>query len=625
MADLQTLQSEIATTFTVRDEKAWEEAIRGFTIDAKFDSVLDDLADQYVEKITGIREQLEGDWTVTLTPRQPGGKIKTVEELGNELVQRLGFLTDKEARLLDKLACVLKERELRKAGLVERTPHHTAYYCDYTNGTDGTSGTVHDGLKEANHTAETGTDATHVYVTATTVLDNDTDDNYNGDYLYNVTRAAGATISDYDADDGAGYSVLTTGSIANQASGDTFYIIRAWKTIAKYTTTTVRTTDDILYVRANQTHNYGSAGGIAFDESGDGDTWIKIIGCDTVTNNPWGDASNTKPILDFQDGNNYLSFSADRFWWLERLHITQSAYSSGAVILSGVTAGTSAKFVNCDFSDSGASNAELITIAQQSWCILEGCTFVDGWSSTIANSGSLQAYNCQFNGGTTHQSSYAIYNSGYAYFQDCSFGDSSTFGTAVTYRGSGCIYMRNCTYTGTLSGYTAGQVGELYMEDADGTFEAQLAGLLTGEITRGTAEARSGGADSYARMGPKSNCTLLNPLVLGRTECGFSGLWLTGDEEHTVTVYARVQSAWGIALLASEAYLKASYLDSDSDCGRTFIQSTQQISNDLDGDYGTWTAFSVTFTPQRTGWVYLWFCLAEYEAGKGIDVDIKPV
>ena len=65
-------------------------------------------------------------------------------------------------------------------------------YIDLTNGTDGGGGTLHDGLMEdnsgSNYAAIASTDNTHTYI-AQGALDNDADDNYNGDYIYNVTRS----------------------------------------------------------------------------------------------------------------------------------------------------------------------------------------------------------------------------------------------------------------------------------------------------------------------------------------------------------------------------------------------------------------------------------------------------
>jgi hypothetical protein len=90
------------------------------------------------------------------------------------------------------------------------------------------------------------------------------------------------------------YIDLTNGDDANdglEANDD-----HSWLTIAKYTSVTVRTAGDIAKVRANTTQVIGA--NVIFDEDGTTDALISIIGCDSVVNDPWGDASDVRPIFD---------------------------------------------------------------------------------------------------------------------------------------------------------------------------------------------------------------------------------------------------------------------------------------------------------------------------------------
>lgn len=530
--------------FIGRDPAAWDSEIRRLTVDAKFDEDLAVLVKQYARKVSMIRERLDGDWSVTIHPVREDGKRRTVEEMGRQLVEELGKITDKEGRLMNKLACCLKEQEFRKSGVVVRFPHHTDYYCDYTNGND-----TNDGL---------GT--------------------------------------------GAG---------------------NAWKTLGKYTSVTVRTAGDRLFVRANQTHTYNAAD-ITFDEDGTVDAYISIIGCDATTNDPWADDSDVKPIIDFADAAYQFDVNGDEFWWVERLLIKQSADLAGAFSIQGSRGW---HLVDCDFKDSGASSAELLAVFSGAvvWC--DGCTFEDGWNIAIAMTQAiLHMKDCTIDAGSVRGTIYGLYAiyGGIAYCDSCSFCPTNGFtgGANIYVRWGTAVYLRNCSFgvnsTMLINSYSGGFI---YSEDHDGTFESQITFMFEGTIERGTSSPRSGGADSYARMSPNSNCGPGDPLVLGMGMAGFSAIWLGSGVEKTVTVYARVASAWDSALTAAEAYLKASYLSNGASAARTEVTSTQQIANDT-----TWTAFTVTFTPAREGWVYLWFHLEEFEdATEYVDVDILPV
>ena len=97
------------------------------------------------------------------------------------------------------------------------------YYIDPTNGND-----AHTGLKEGNYTADAlTTDITLIDTELTEALD----DAYNGDFLYNVTRGAGALITDYVA----ATTTITCNSISGQTAGDTYYILKAWLDLDTFT------------------------------------------------------------------------------------------------------------------------------------------------------------------------------------------------------------------------------------------------------------------------------------------------------------------------------------------------------------------------------------------------------
>lgn len=631
LTELKTEVDETFSTLTIRDWKDKSD-FRGITKRSQKD--FDNLLPMYVRKIGEIRERLRGDWSVTLTPIV-NNKLKTPQEMGDELVEQLQYFLDKETRLIDKFAACLKEVQMRKDGDVIRTGLHDAanYYVDYANGTDGGGGTVHDGLAEpadpggAVYTmidaTSTSTDGTHA-VLAINDFDNDTDDNYNGDFLYNITRSTGVIITDYDADDDDDGSVLTHPNIAGQVAGDTFYILRAVKKMNYITSTLVRTVGDVIFLRANTTWLQGTdAEDILTDESGDIDEWIKVIGCDSVTNDPWVDGDDTLPIIDFEDAAYQLSTSLDEWWWFERIVFTQSADTSGAVNV--FTCLGRMHFETCTFSEGATAIVEGLII-NTAYAELVDCTFTNCHGTALSLL-SVKVFmdNCTFNGGAGTNFFAITCTNGDIWIKDSSFGDGTAFGAAVFDVGpGGLVYTRNISYTGTLSVATALDFGDgggsLFTEDLDETFESHVTYDKAGTITRDTGTVRGGGADSSAKMEPNANCGVLSPLVLGDPLRGFAKVWLAAGS-YTVSVYARVGSAWDSALTAAECYIKTSELDNAGNATRVERQSSQQILNDTN-----WQAFTTSISPAREGFVYIWLYLEEFEdATEHIFVDIKPV
>jgi len=398
----------------------------------------------------------------------------------------------------------------------------------------------------------------------------------------------------------------------------------AWKTITKYTTDTVRTAGDRAFLRANITWDQGTeAKDITFDEDGTVDDYISIIGCDSVTNDPWSDGSDVKPIVDFEDAQYQALGLTDDFWWIERLDIRQWADTAGGW---QVDRSLGWYFKDCSFSDSATYSA--LWVKTGGHATIDNCSFSDINhinGQLYISSGLILVKNCTFDAGSGLGSQIGIYcYAGTCYLLDCIFEPSNNFSTScIQSQYGGVIWARNCSYNGTWDSFFGSYdyTGGTFTEDLDAVFESHRTLLPSGIITRETSSPRSGGADSYAKMLSSDQCGPNFPLILGDTLRGFSRIWASASVEITITVYARTGSAWDSALTASEAFLRASYLSNGASAARTEIDSTQTITNDAE-----WTAFSVTITPLRTGWVYLWFYLAEYEdASEYIDVDIKPV
>lgn len=552
MLTLDAIKAELLVSkdYCDLDEKAWLDRIayRGITRNSQRD--IDGWKKLYPRKIAAVREELANG--VVVDSPHP----LTKEQYAAAYDEKVAYLRLQEARLLDKLACVLKEEEYRTAGVVARENLHDqgVYYIDFVDGDDANDG-------------------------------------------------------------------LTTGT--------------AWKTINKYTTVTARTAGDIAYVRANRTLTQNTAS-ITFDEDGTPDAWIEIVGCDAVTNDPWGDGSNVKPIIDFNDAAYHVYCFRSAFWRFTRLDLRQSNHGDGTVMIAANSSGEGnssyVKLVECDISDNAASTVEGITVVSGGHCILEGCTFVDTFGPSISVYDSyLHAKNCVLNKGSVRNTALAVtVSGGVADFENCTFGLTTTYSTQnFRTQYGGQIRLRNCEYAGTFGGTTPIQLHmtSVVSEDDDAVFGEHLSVYPNGTINKATSSPRSGGASSYARLTPKALSGVISPLVLGDPMTGFAPIWMEAASASTITVYIR-GSNWatepGNSAGQLTCYLKASYLNNAASAARTEILSAQDVAN----DDTTWTAFSVTIPagyPKRDGFVYLWVCLGAYESGEYIDVDIKPI
>jgi len=484
-------------------------------------------------------------------------------------------------------------------------------YIDLDGANAKGAGTVHDGLKE-DATADTGTDATHLYV-AQGALDNDGDDEYNGDYLYNVTRGAGAAITDYDGDDGGGNSVITHGNIANQVATDTVYILRAYNTIEEYTTTSARSAGDIAYVRANTDEIPGAD--IICDEDGWNSALIYIIGCDSVTNDPWSDGSDVKPIIDNNSGSYGLRFEADKYWQVERLSFKNSSSSSGAVF---VERNVYTLLKDCDFID----NSRGVVISRRSTIHAVGCLFEDNTTAGVQSEGGKGLFEtCTFDAGAGGQTygvsaSYGID----AEFIDCSFGQSNAHGTNDIYIVYiGIVTLRNCAHNAS---FNVGEGAVICSEDDDGTYAAGQITTRAGTITKDTG-IKTGSADFSLKFEPNGNCKAYSPLSphggtsdLSKMKSPFV-VEGTASTAITCTIPIRSLGTWGTYPINTELYIEASYYDSGADAGRSTIASTQVLSH-----ASNWVNFTVTCTPLRDGPIYIQVYLKLYEdAGDGCYVN----
>ena len=158
----------------------------------------------------------------------------------------------------------------------------------------------------------------------------------------------------------------------------------------------------------------------------------------------------------------------------------------------------------------------------------------------------------------------------------------------------------------------------MYSEDHQQTKGDHKRFTSVGTVTRDTGTVHSGGASSSAKLEPNSDIGLYRPLTISDDFAGDFKIW-TPASEKTITIYLQT---FGYSSLptADELYIEASYLDEASGGHRATIASTDTVSAN-----GSWTGFSVTFTPSQEGWIYVTLYLKKYESSSGVYVDIKPV
>lgn len=396
------------------------------------------------------------------------------------------------------------------------------------------------------------------------------------------------------------YIDLTNGNDANDGlSADNDH---SWKTIGKYTTTTVRTAGDIAYVRANTTQTLGAI--INFDEDGTFNSPISIIGCDAVTNDPWGDASNIKPIINGNGGAYYLYIYGDNFWVLERLDLRNTTSSTNGIL--SINGSMGIKITSCDVSGCSARGTYITGI---SGVIFNNCTFSsNGTTNVYYNSSNTgEFYNCTFNAGTG--CSYGLDTNGILYLYNCSFGQSSAHGTTdIVCRA--IIYGQNCILNSGTALMSTG--AHAFFEDWQQNKGTHYS-LSYWNIISDDSDIQIDSLDSV-KLAPTTNS---NALHWGTHQYGTYKLWLASGS-YTISVKARETAAWAVDPNSSAFFFRASYLNHATNATRTFVDSAQALSGTSE------ITFTMAVAPAQDGFVYVTPYLLAYASGKSINYSIKP-
>ena len=566
----------------------WNDETRIFGLHHKFDSQLAALQSMYAAKFQrwyviydAIRQGVEEVVSPTF--------IASVSE---DDVAMLKPIKEKAQRVARKWRAVNAEVAGRAAGqfgpglTFDRVYLGTTYYVDFDNGQDTRTGVNPDGLKTADYTADSGTGTTTLVETSQ--LARTASGDWDGAYIYNVTRSAGALIT--NSVYSAGTWTLTHGSIASQASGDTYYIIDAWLTLGQAVRTTTLVGGDIVFFRANTTHT------VAADEEVDDDgsltEFIYLIGCDSVTNDPWGDSSDVKPKLDFGSNAYYFYCYTDNGWWINRLHFDGGIRAFGQFRLTNSVGWI---VESCEFSDHYNTSYGSVTLSACPWLRLYTSAFLRMSPYGVrVESGTAYFEKCTFDGGGT-SSDYLMENrsGGIALLESCEFGQTTAPDSYDCRMNSGGkIFHRNTAWSGLGPTIYTSYGGAVIGEDVDevaGDFEVYT---KAGNIVNNTTITRLNGGGSSVEMtseqtAGQAQTSALRPLSLANNLWSvsnfFAPMWpfkrWMGTTQQTVTFYIKAKGTWGTFPVASELYVQASYFDHATNATRTLISSNDVLSS----------------------------------------------
>ena len=511
------------------------------------------------------------------------------------------------------------------------------YYIDYVNGND-----AHTGLREpagdynsvTYYTTEAGTDSTHIHAPGQALIET-ADDAYNGDFLYNVTRGIGALITDFTH---TGH--IITVAIAGMDVGDTFYILKSYKTISTYYAGT-RTVGDIGYVRnydpvaaGVMTHTVGAAHLVNATVATPASR-ISLIGCNaTQSIDPWHNSSDLRAIIDIGNQNYYME-SLRAYWYYKNLKIYNSANSNGTFYVYNVNG---ILIENCVFDSNSHASGYTFHAYGCANITIRGCAMSNGkfYSAYLESCADIKfedygTTHCTIDGGA-NTTPYGILISSGAdlILENVVFGGVAAIATQeIRAIAAARPILRNCTFT--VAKRVAGYAGAaIYEEDTPGTgkgYGSQIATYYNGSVTKCAAglaneTVHSGGATSSALLIPTTYAGVNNPVSI--TEGFFSPdfiVWCPASTT-TVTVWIRAYGTWSPYPTASELWIQALYVSDDATPTRTLSTASTQVLSDTT----TWVAFTTTFTPHIESWVEIKVKLTKYQdASTGCYVDVKPV
>jgi hypothetical protein len=445
----------------------------------------------------------------------------------------------------DKFALAVKEQELRSKGLVKREYFHSIYYMDFNASTGAFTGvaTFTNGSKNVTGvgTNFTAAVAATSYVRVSTVG--------GGTEWYRINTITSDTamalvinFAQANVADGSGATLYS-----NVATNDGSTIAKAFCHLNQFTTDTTRTAGDILKVRANQT-NVVAGTDIAFDEDGTVTNYDEIRGC-SVVDDPFGDASNVQPIFDFGNTAYKVTLSADDYWRLYNIEVTNNNSSSGLITI-GVDLGIVLDTVTLHGANNAAGGGITLTSTSSRGVVQHSILYSNISNNIYVGGGYLFINACILNGGLA-TTDYGIWNaatSSSIFALSCStLGLTTTHDVSSLYIGAGKIIYGANNSLADFTQVTFSSTNSLTAfldEDNSQVLGTQAAWYCSGTVTKSSTVLRTGGGTSSAYLLPSSVVTIKYPLNIayGSLNPDFA-IWCPASPV-TVTVYMRTNSHW---------------------------------------------------------------------------------
>jgi len=406
----------------------------------------------------------------------------------------------------------------------------------------------------------------------------------------------------------------------------------AWLTTGQFTSVTVRSAGDIAKIRAG-TSQVASADILADEDGTSALGLIELRGC-TSLDDPWGDASDVRPIIDFNGGAYAMRWSGDARWGFYNLEVKGSAfntYNSGQI---GMDNFEYFEMKNCKVQEARhATLAYGLVLYGYGFALIEDSIIVGNRNVGIRfDRGHARVRRTTFDGGGTYSQDVGAHlaNGAHVIMEESTFGQTTAHDTNDFTAADGSqLYLNGCTSRDLVNASRSGSGvsrWEKHVWAPSGSLAANgsINGCMT--IERQTSVVRSGGSDYALKMTPFTNLFTLGKFC----HSGLDGCYghaarapiviYLAAGTYTVTVYARADSVFSTYPTADELYLEATYLDEASGQSLAYAKSTQVLS-----DGSTWVGFSVTITTGQAGHVLCDLRFGKYESGRSIYVDPNPV
>lgn len=366
----------------------------------------------------------------------------------------------------------------------------------------------------------------------------------------------------------------------------------AWKTIAQYTTTTVRTPGDIAYVRAGTTCNYTAS--FNFDEDGNISDTISIIGAITPDDDVWSDGSAVMPQLQ-GIGNVYPSMNSDEYWYFKNLRFNSTQCTSTfacAIYLNSANP----IFENCEFYHIANVGIDIRLL---------GVTY-------------FKFINSRFEVSSPHSFANAIYFgsiSNIGEFDNCTinsinygvqFSQSANYATirnSVINATSHSVYIQNGganinIYNSNISSIFSDKPNNyVFLENSylDGTFYTDYFFEKYMQYVK-YDESREGSSANYS-IGLEHTASYTVGLFMPQKYSMDTWSYYLEPGTYNISLYLKLNNS-GIDYSSSYMFLQTSYLSDGYH--RDIITSTETVFDD-----GAWHPISTLITQDTAGWVNL--------------------